>query len=45
MSLLELELDHSQITLDKTPADINETVKHCVTLMQLIADKKIRNCN
>jgi signal transduction histidine kinase len=38
--LLELELDHNQLTLDKAPADINETVKHCVTLMQLIADKK-----
>jgi signal transduction histidine kinase len=38
--LLELELDHDQITLDKAPADINETIKQCVALMQLIADKK-----
>jgi signal transduction histidine kinase len=38
--LLELELDHAQIALDKAPADINETVRHCIALMQLIADKK-----
>jgi signal transduction histidine kinase len=38
--LLELELDHYQVTLDKAPADINETIRHCIGLMQLIADKK-----
>ena len=38
--LLELELDHDQIALDKAPADINETLKECIALMQLIADKK-----
>ena len=41
--LLDLELDHNQVALDKSPADINETVKHCVALMQLIADEKNQN--
>jgi len=38
--LLELDLGAEKIHLDKNWADINETVKQCAGLMQLIADKK-----
>jgi len=38
--LVELDLGTEHIQLDKEWADINETMKHCVHLMQLIAAKK-----
>jgi two-component system sensor histidine kinase VicK len=38
--LLELDLGRELISLEKEPADINEIVKQCIGMMQLIADKK-----
>jgi len=38
--LLEIDFGRGHINLHKTKADINEVVKQCVNLMQLIADKK-----
>ena len=38
--LLELDLSPKQVVVHKEPADIIETVKQCIGLMQLIADKK-----
>jgi signal transduction histidine kinase len=41
--LMELEFRPELINLDKKLVDINEAVKQCVPLMQLIADKKKQN--
>ena len=38
--LVELDLGKEHILLNKELTDINETVKHCAALMQLIAAKK-----
>jgi len=39
-SLVELDLGGEHLQLDKNRADINETIKNCIGLMQLIAEKK-----
>jgi two-component system, OmpR family, sensor histidine kinase VicK len=38
--LMEVDLGKEKITLNKSPADIGESVKQCASLMQLIANKK-----
>jgi len=44
-SLVELDLGTERIKLDKEWTDINEIIKQCTGLMQLIADKKHQKLN